>query len=301
MIAISIFNNFKPYQKLLLLLLVFVGFFIIVPITLMLLGVVIWGRDVLLTTGADDRPLSYLIFFQFSTQILVFAGSALFFALIVSKKPLSFLKVNTRTNFRFLLFSSIAMVLVIPLSGWLQQICLDASYPVSWQPAIDALKQQEEVSNNLMMRFLNVEGLSWLLFNVLFLAVVPAVCEELLFRGALIGVLRQIFKNKHVVVLISAVIFSAIHFQFFSFFSRLVLGLVLGYLFVFSGSILPSIIAHFTNNALSVIAFYFSNRTSLNDVGTMDNLWIVAVSTIAAVATLIWLNKHSDRHDNTTI
>lgn len=148
------------------------------------------------------------------------------------------------------------------------------------------------MGNIMMMRFLNVDGIGWLLFNILFLAIIPAICEELLFRGALIGVLKKMIKNKHILVVVSAIIFSAIHLQFFSFFSRFVLGLVLGYAFVYAGSIIPSMVAHFVNNALSVVLFYFSDRTTLDDVGTVENFGIIAISTIAAVFTIVWMNKY---------
>lgn len=292
MFRFSLFQNYKPVHKLLLLLMVFIGFYIIIPIALMLFGITVWGAEVVVSRGISPMPLSYLIFFQLSTQLLVFGGSALFFAALVSDSIFDFLRFNFKTNGKFLLMTVLAILFVIPLAGWLQQISLSATYPESWQPMIDSFKRQEDMGNIMMMRFLNVDGIGWLLFNILFLAIIPAICEELLFRGALIGVLKKMIKNKHILVVVSAIIFSAIHLQFFSFFSRFVLGLVLGYAFVYAGSIIPSMVAHFVNNALSVVLFYFSDRTTLDDVGTVENFGIIAISTIAAVFTIVWMNKY---------
>jgi uncharacterized protein len=163
------------------------------------------------------------------------------------------------------------------------------------------MKMQEELSNNLMMRFLNVNGVGWLLFNLFFMAVVPAICEELLFRGALIGVLKLMVKNKHLVVVLSAIIFSAIHMQFFSFMSRFALGLVLGYAYVYSGSIIPAIVAHFVNNAISVIGFYFSDRSNISEVGSFNDPWILVICSLAAVLTMVWMQKYHKKHEETEV
>lgn len=296
MADLALFKNYKPYQKLIVLLLVFFGSSIIFPIFLMLLGMIFWGREVVMAGVSDKNPLSYLIFFQLFTQLLAFGGAALFFAAIVNNKPLKFIGVKPVLNYKLILIPAMAIVLVIPLSSWLLQTSLSVSVPESWQPFMDSLKLQEELSNNLMMRFLNVKGVGWLLFNLFFMAVIPAICEELLFRGALIGVLKLMVKNKHVVVVLSAIIFSAIHMQFFSFMSRFALGLVLGYAYVYSGSIIPAIVAHFVNNAISVTGYYFSDRSNISEVGSFNDPWLLAISSLAAVLTIVWMQKYHKKH-----
>ncbi len=287
----SIFKNNKPFQKFILLLLTLVGFYIIVPIFFMLLAMLIWSKDVVSGGMTAETPINYLIYVQLFTQVFVFGGAALFFAAITDAKPLRFLGVNVVKNYKLLLFPAIAIVFVIPLSSWLLQMSLSVSVPESWQPFFDSMRTQEELGNNLMMRFLNVNGIGWLLFNLFFLAVIPAICEELLFRGALIGSLKLMIKNKHLLVIVSAIIFSAIHLQFFSFLSRFALGLILGYAYVYSGSIIPAMVAHFVNNALSVISFYFSDRSSISEVGSFDNVWLLIISSLSALIMVFWMRK----------
>lgn len=300
MIDIAIFKNSKAIQKLFILLMIIVGFSIIIPIFLMLFGILFWSKETVMGGINSETSLSYLIYFQFFTQLFVFGGGALFFASIVSSHPFAFVGIKKTPNFQFLISSTVAIILVIPLSSWLLQASLSLSYPESWQPIIAALKQQEEVGNNLMARFLNVDGFGWLLFNLLFMAVIPAICEELLFRGALIGVLKQMIQNKHILVIVSAILFSAIHLQFFSFLSRFVLGLVLGYAFIYSSSIIPSMVAHFTNNAISVIGYYFSDRSDVASIGSVSNYWVILISTLAAIATIVWMQKIKTKHVQTT-
>ncbi|MEJ7662013.1 MAG: CPBP family intramembrane glutamic endopeptidase [Hymenobacter sp.] len=88
-----------------------------------------------------------------------------------------------------------------------------------------------------------------LLVGLVVIAIVPAVAEELVFRGGVQRNLVAWFGSRHVGVWLAAAIFSAIHVQFFGFVPRFVLGLVLGYLYEWSGNILVSMAAHFTQNA----------------------------------------------------
>jgi len=95
--------------------------------------------------------------------------------------------------------------------------------------------------------------------GVLVVAAVPAVAEELVFRGVIQKNLVRWF-SPHVGVWLGAAIFSAIHLQFFGFVPRFVLGLVLGYLYLWSGNILVSMAAHFTQNALQLVILYLTQR-----------------------------------------
>jgi membrane protease YdiL (CAAX protease family) len=95
--------------------------------------------------------------------------------------------------------------------------------------------------------------------GVLVIALVPAVAEELVFRGVIQKNLVRWF-SPHVGVWLGAAIFSAIHMQFFGFVPRFVLGLVLGYLYLWSGNILVSMAAHFTQNALQLLILYLTQR-----------------------------------------
>ena len=95
--------------------------------------------------------------------------------------------------------------------------------------------------------------------GVLVIALVPAVAEELVFRGVMQKNLVRWF-SPHIGVWLGAAIFSAIHFQFFGFVPRFVLGLVLGYLYLWSGNILVSMAAHFTQNAVQLLILYLTQR-----------------------------------------
>jgi len=96
------------------------------------------------------------------------------------------------------------------------------------------MRNSEESAEKLTDAFLSSASWTGFLVNLLMIAVLAAVGEELIFRGILIKIFHEWTRNLHVAVIISALLFSAFHLQFYGFFARLALGLVLGYLFVWT-------------------------------------------------------------------
>ena len=132
------------------------------------------------------------------------------------------------------------------------------------------------------------------------MAILPAVGEELLFRGLLQQKLFSCFKNIHISIWITAFLFSALHLQFFGFFPRFLLGALLGYMFYWSGSLWLPIIAHFTNNALALLMSFFISKnmisTDLDQIGIDENMWnTIAISGIAIVMMIYIFRQGSTR------
>ena len=103
------------------------------------------------------------------------------------------------------------------------------------------------------------------LFGILSIALIPGICEEYLFRGVLQKNFYLISKNIHTAVWLSAFFFSALHLQFYGFFPRMLLGVLFGYIYYWSGSIVYPMIAHIFNNFFSLTVFYFSQKGLLNE------------------------------------
>jgi membrane protease YdiL (CAAX protease family) len=104
---------------------------------------------------------------------------------------------------------------------------------------------------------------SRLLVGLLVIALVPGIAEELVFRGVIQRSLVRLFGSRHVGVWLAAAVFSAVHVQFFGFVPRFLLGLVLGYLYEWSGNILVSMAAHFTQNAFQLVLLYLAQSRHL--------------------------------------
>lgn len=135
-----------------------------------------------------------------------------------------------------------------------------------------------------------------LIMNLLTVAIIPAICEEWLFRGTLQRFFSQ-YLNIHVAVFLASVIFSLIHFEFSGFLPRIFLGMLLGYIFYYSGSLWASIFAHMLNNGAQVVAIYLSNKGlySVNmdtpDYPTIQELLIFTPLFIGLFYGMIYLSQ----------
>lgn len=182
-----------------------------------------------------------------------------------------------------LLLTVLMMVSVIPLINYTAEINLRMEVPIQ---ALDRiLRALEGEAEKMMVAFTATKTLWGLLVNLLMIGVIAAVGEELIFRGVLQRLMIGMVKNVHLGIVITAILFSAFHFQFFSFLPRFVLGLVLGYLMYYGRSIWYPIVAHFVNNAMGVIYYYFSSRGSADDmleeIGTSTLIPVAAVISLA--------------------
>lgn len=163
-------------------------------------------------------------------------------------------EISRRT--RITLFAGVLMMFTaIPL---IQVLAFDAKtlhLPDAFFEWEESIKQREKESTVMIEAFIATTSPRDFLVNILILALVPAICEEMFFRGFLQKALSFRF-HPLVALVLAAFIFSFLHFQFYGFFSRFLLGCVLGYVFYLSDNVLPGIIAHFAYNSLMVLVGY---------------------------------------------
>lgn len=115
------------------------------------------------------------------------------------------------------------------------------------------MRNLEEAANDIL-KLVTSQRSSWdLISNIMVFAVLAGICEEFLFQGALQPLMMKWTKNPHVGILLTAFIFSVLHFQFYGFIPRFMLGVYLGYLFYWSRSLWLPILAHILHNALSIL------------------------------------------------
>lgn len=163
------------------------------------------------------------------------------------------------------------------------------------------VQEMESMAGDLTERMLHAETLGGLLFNLIIIALIPAIGEELTFRGVLQQSLVRGCKNAHVGIFLSAFIFSFIHFQFYGFLPRMFLGLLLGYLFYYSGSLWTSILMHFVNNGTAVVVAYLDYKGLVNvdyeHFGAMGMGWTVAslVLTVGIIVLCAKIKKNYGR------
>ena len=159
------------------------------------------------------------------------------------------LKLNFNFNRQTLLLAIAIMLLINPFIAFIYELNMNFNFP-EWMMFYD------KKAENITKYFLRMDTVGDLAFNLLVLAIVPAIGEELLFRGYLQQTFTKWLGKPHVAIIITAFLFSAIHMQFQGFLPRFVLGLVLGYFFYWSSSLWLPIVAHFINNAMAVTFTY---------------------------------------------
>ena len=110
------------------------------------------------------------------------------------------------------------------------------------------------------------------------------------------------FHNPHLAIWITAIIFSAIHLQFYGFIPRMLLGALLGYLFYWSGNLWLSILAHFVNNGFAVVVAYLINSNIISEdaetIGAGDHSIIIGMSSLMLSSGLLFLVWKNEQRSN---
>lgn len=155
---------------------------------------------------------------------------------------------------------------------------------------------KEEQLKRMTELLTDFSGLGELVIALVVVAIVPAIGEELLFRGLVQTRLQRIVGNPHVAIWISAIIFSAIHFQFYGFVPRLLLGVLFGYLFFWSGSLVIPMVAHFVNNGFSLIMVFLYKEElvgfNIDDTESVPLESVAFFFIIGAVLTFFFIRFH---------
>ncbi len=214
--------------------------------------------------------------------------SWLFYFLFCQQKEDTFttyFQVNLAPSFRLFLLAVLLMLLSTPLVNYLTEWNKQMDLPDSLSTIEQWMKETERQATEVTKELLNTHSLYGLIQNLMILALVPAIGEELVFRGTLIKLFRQRI-SLHTSVWLSAILFSAFHLQFYGFLPRMILGALLGYLFVWSRSLWLSIAAHFVNNAVVILAAYFSISDTVDKIGTEGPVWSVILSLLITICLL---------------
>lgn len=280
----------SPYLQLLFLMLfALVGIFIFIILGF-IVSFAIYGTDLIKSTawlnGGDPKYIPALKIILTAQQLGLFLTPALLLAVTEGRKPYQFygLKMPKANSLGIVI---LIMAASMPAMGFINELNQQMQLPEFLKGIESWMRKMEDDGMVTTMAILKMNNISGFLINLTVIAIVPAICEEFIFRGGLQRTFLRLFKNPHVAIWTSALIFSAIHFQFFGFFPRLLLGAGFGYIYYWTGSIWYAVLAHFLNNGFAVtMAFYFQkNNLPINQDENMSISWyaylISAILTIA--------------------
>ncbi|MCC6837877.1 MAG: CPBP family intramembrane metalloprotease [Bacteroidia bacterium] len=241
----------------------------------------------------NDSVITMLKVMQAVSVILVFILPALLFAAFWTKPRIHYLGITKKPLFSTIILAAVGMVMAMPMINWLSELNQQMSLPEMFSGVEAWMKNSEAKAMELTDAFTRGTSVGSLLLNLFVVAFMAAVSEELFFRGMLQKVLIECFKNKHVAVWIGAALFSAFHMQFYGFVPRMLMGAYLGYLFLWSGSLYPSIVAHFVNNGMAVLLVWLANRGTIfvdaDKVGMEQGEFIYVIVSIVMVVSSLFL------------
>lgn len=184
------------------------------------------------------------------------------------------------------------MFISLPVTNQLTRWNEAMSFGGVFEQLEEYLKMLEETASATTEKMLNVDTIGGLLLNLLVIALIPAAGEELTFRGVLQQGLMRRVKSPHVAILLSAAIFSFIHFQFYGFLPRMFLGILLGYMFYITRSLWTSIAMHFVNNGTAVVLYFLNNKGIINidpeHFGELQYSWLTTISFVVTDALIGW-------------
>ena len=248
---------------------------------------------VFISNTCNISELNMLRISQITSQLLLFVFPPLLYACLVNEKPIASLQFN-KTKTYWLLLGLAMMYAILPLNTVFAEWNADLKLPESMKALEEMMKSLQDAAQEATEKMLNVNNIGGLIINLIMVAGLAAIGEELLFRSLLQTSLVKICKNAHVGIFIASAVFSFIHFEFYGFLPRLVLGLLLGYMFYFSKSIWVPMLMHFANNGTIVVLYFLNNKGLTNiDLDTFGKTSTPIL--IASIITMIALFYFSAR------
>ena len=248
----------------------------------------------LVTQGNPLSDINTLKWIQLLQTISLFLLPSLILAYLCAQAPFSWLQMDKKVDWKVCLWAIGIMLVALPainlMSHWNQQMVLP-----SWLTGLEEwMKNKEAEAEWLTKQFMSATTVSALLVNLFLMAVLPAVSEEITFRGVLQRLLSSKNSslnsqlstlNSHLSIWLTAIIFSAVHMQFYGFVPRMLMGALFGYMLVWTGSLWVPMLMHFVNNGMAVLLYFMANRAGwdidkVDAIGTNETLWLGIVSLV---------------------
>lgn len=231
---------------------------------------------------------------QFVSATVSFILPAVFFGYFSSPKALPYVGIQKHISAIIVVLCVVLLVFIQPFVGWIGNINSKMNFGAMQKTLQDA----EAVYSRALEVFLRMKTPADLLINLFIMALLPAIGEELFFRGALQKVLLRLCKIPWLAILVSSGIFALLHGTFFKIIPIFALGILLGTVYHFTRNLWYTITIHFLNNALAVTAVYFSNRSVTISKFANDNITVpfytAILSLLLVIAIMYFIKKKSD-------
>jgi membrane protease YdiL (CAAX protease family) len=246
----------------------------------------------------DIENTTLIIFLKIMQVILVsitFIVPVLLFSSVIRAEKLKFLDVQKIPNWKGFLIAVTICLAALPMVSYTAEWNSSIHFPNSLKNIENWMRIKENAANETIKIFFINNSLGNMISNLFVIAFMAGLSEEIFFRGFIQKLFVENKINHHLAIWITAILFSAIHLQFFGFVPRMLLGAVLGYLYYYSGNLWLSIIAHTVNNGFAVVMAYLTgsiDHDPMNEISDNSLNLILGVASCGIVIAELWLLKN---------
>lgn len=256
---------------------------------------------------SDPQSVVALKWLQFMQSMGMFLLPALCVAFLHTDTPFSWLHLDKGMSWQTALFAVAVMLCAIPAINLLSYINQQMVLPSGLHALEEFMRTQEDAAARLVEQFMQTDTVGGLLVNIGLMALLPALCEETAFRGFLQSLFLpddlnssaspRLTPRQHLVIWLVAAIFSFIHFQFYGFVPRMLLGAMFGYMVAWTGSLWVPMLMHFVNNAATVLTYSYVYRhhldpNSVESIGISSTLWLGILSLVVVPVAMYLYHRY---------
>jgi uncharacterized protein len=298
-----------PVVSLLILMIVVgLGFVIVGPLIGLLFAIPFYPGTFMelaesLQNPMDDPGLKMPLYIMqgFATVIGLIVGPAWF--LTTEKRSIARFFTDHRFEIIPVLITSFVVIIFMAVNSVFIEWNSSVNFPDFAKGFETWAREREDIAAELTKFLTKFDSVFEVALAMVVIALLPAFGEEIVFRGIIQNQLFKATRNMHISIWVAAMLFSAIHFQFFGFVPRLLLGALFGYLYYWSGNLWLSVLAHFVNNGFSVLAMYFYQQGKLGfDLEKTESVPanIVLISALLTAGLLYYFYKYFENRQPRT-
>lgn len=293
-------------SALLILIFTLIGFVIVGPLVGVLVASIFFDGSLFELMNATQPPYEGA---NIQLVLLVAQAFATTIGLIIT--PYLFLKIYEKKDISVFFKKQIPVLIPTILTFFIIIVFMGVNaFFIEWNESISFpdfmrgfevwAQERERLAREATEFLTQFDGYGSFLLGFVTIAILPGIGEELVFRGFLQNYLGKTFKNPHVGVWLAAILFSAIHVQFYGFVPRMLLGALFGYLYLWSGNLLMPILAHFIHNGFTVIMVYLYQRKTVNfdiEASSEPSWYVILVSSVLSFLLIRYFYQFFKNHN----
>jgi len=249
-----------------------------------------------ISPGEANKYVDILQILQIIQSVCLFILPPLVYAYLVSGNISDSLFLRGKLHLAGILLATAALFFSVPLINYVGKLNSQIHLPGFMQGINAWMQEKENFANEVSSAFMNRPA-SKIPVNLLMIAIIPALGEELLFRAVVQQLVIKLVRNTHGGIWLTSFLFGALHLQFFTLLPRIILGSLFGYLLEYSRSLWYPIMVHFLNNTMAILFAYFGNLSSqmqhLEKLGAEKTELPAVVLSILLTLTTLWIFRKS--------